>query len=79
MASVARQDDRSTSNSDATLMAVGYDHNLSKRTDVYTVFANIKNQNDGQYTPGIAGAPGGFTKVAGDDSHAFQIGIRHKF
>ena len=79
MASVARQNDRSTSNSDATLMAIGYDHNLSKRTDVYTVFANIKNQNDGQYTPGIAGAPGGFTKVPGDDSHAFQIGIRHKF
>ncbi len=79
MASVARQDDRSSSNSDATLMAIGYDHNLSKRTDVYTVFANIKNQNDGQYTPGIAGAPGGFTRVPGDDSHAFQIGIRHKF
>ncbi|MES2322038.1 MAG: porin [Pseudomonadota bacterium] len=79
MASVARQDDRTASNSDATLMAIGYDHNLSKRTDVYMVFANIKNQNDGQYTPGIAGAPGGFTKVPGDDSNAYQIGIRHKF
>ena len=79
MASVARQNDRTSSNSDATLYALGYDHNLSKRTDVYTVVANIRNQNDGQYTPGTAGAPGGFTKVPGDDSHAFQVGIRHRF
>ncbi|UUZ51273.1 porin [Massilia sp. B-10] len=63
MASWARQNDRTVSNSDATLMAIGYDYNLSKRTDIYTVFANIQNQNDGQYTPGAAGAPGGFTKV----------------
>ncbi|MGZ8291126.1 MAG: porin [Telluria sp.] len=79
MASVARQNDRTASNSDATLMAIGYDHNLSKRTDVYTVLAAIKNQNDGQYTPGVSGSPGGFTLVPGEDSHAVQIGIRHKF
>jgi predicted porin len=79
MASWARQNDRTTSNSDATLMAIGYDYNLSKRTDIYTVFANIQNQNDGQYTPGAAGAPGGFTKVVGEDSRAIQVGIRHRF
>jgi predicted porin len=79
MASAAKLDDRRPSNSDATLMAIGYDHNLSKRTDVYTVFANIRNQNDGQFTPGTAGSPGGFTRVPGDDSHAFQVGIRHRF
>ena len=79
MASIARQNDRSDSNSDATLMAVGYDYNLSKRTDVYTVLAQIKNQNEGQYTPGIAGTPAGFTKVIGEDSHAIQIGVRHRF
>jgi predicted porin len=79
MASWARQNDRTTSNSDATMFAIGYDYNLSKRTDVYTAFSNIQNQNDGQYTPGIAGAPGGFTKVAGEDSRAVQVGIRHRF
>ena len=79
MASVARQNDRTVSNSDATLVAIGYDYNLSKRTDVYTVLANIKNMNDGQYTPGSAGAPGGFTKTPGDDSRAIQLGIRHRF
>ncbi|MES2900836.1 MAG: porin [Pseudomonadota bacterium] len=79
MASAARQNDRTSSNSDATLLAIGYDHNLSKRTDVYTVLANINNKNEGQYTPGVAGAPGGFTKVPGESSHAFQVGIRHRF
>ncbi|NHZ92530.1 porin [Massilia sp. CCM 8733] len=79
MASAARQNDRTASNSDATLMAVGYDYNLSARTDIYTVLSNIKNQNDGQYTPGGAGSPGGFTKVAGEDSRAIQIGVRHRF
>ncbi|NHZ97413.1 porin [Massilia sp. CCM 8734] len=79
MASAARQNDRTVSNSDATLVAVGYDYNLSARTDVYTVLSHIKNQNDGQYTPGAAGSPGGFTKVAGEDSHAIQIGVRHRF
>ncbi|MFL6658499.1 MAG: porin [Massilia sp.] len=79
MASYARQNDRTASNSDATLVAVGYDYNLSKRTDVYTVIANITNKNDGQYTPGSAGAPGGFNKVPGEDSRALQVGIRHRF
>ncbi len=79
MASVARQNDRTASNSDATLVAVGYDYNLSKRTDVYTVLANIRNNNDGQYTPGAAGAPGGFGKVPGEDTRAVQVGIRHRF
>jgi predicted porin len=79
MASVARQNDRSTSNSDATLFALGYDYNLSKRTDVYTVIAQINNQNDGQYTPGSAGSPGGFSKTIGEDTRAIQVGVRHRF
>ena len=79
MASVARQNDRTASDSDATLAAIGYDYNLSKRTDVYATFAHISNQNEGQYTPGIAGTPAGFTKVAGEDSHSVLIGIRHRF
>ena len=79
MASWAKQNDKRPSNSDATLLAVGYDYNLSKRTDIYTVFAHIKNQNEGQFTPGVAGGPGGFTKVPGEDSHAVQLGIRHRF
>jgi predicted porin len=79
MASYAHQNDRTASNSDADLFALGYDYFLSKRTDIYTVAAIIKNQNDGQYTPGTAGSPGGFTKLPGEDGRAFQVGIRHRF
>lgn len=80
MASYAHQDDRiASSDSDADLFAIGYNHFLSKRTDLYTVAGFIKNQNDGQYAPGTAGSPGGFTRAPGEDGRAFQIGVRHRF
>ncbi len=79
MASVAHQNDRTASDSDANLFAIGYDYNLSKRTDLYTVVAQINNRNDGQYVPGAAGSPGGFLKTPGDHGRAVQVGIRHRF
>lgn len=79
MASATRQDDRTLSNSDATQYAIGYNYNLSKRTDVYSVVGLIKNENDAQYAGGAASAPGGFTLKAGQDARTFQFGIRHRF
>jgi predicted porin len=80
IASVAHHNDRvATSDSDANQFALGYDYNLSKRTDIYTVVAQINNNNDGQYIPGAAGSPGGFTKVPGENTRAYQVGIRHRF
>ncbi len=79
MGSISRQDDKTASNSDATQYALGYDYNLSKRTDFYTVVAYIKNQNLGQYAVGAASASGGFTGTAGESSRALQVGMRHRF
>lgn len=79
MASVAHQNDRTASDSDAMLFALGYNYFLSKRTDIYAVAAFIKNDNEAQYSPATAGAPGGFTKTPGDDGRAFQLGLRHRF
>ena len=79
MVSIAQQNDRTTSDSDARLVAFGYDYNLSKRTDIYTVVAQIHNTNDGQYIPGAAGSPGGFAKTPGENTRAFQVGMRHRF
>jgi predicted porin len=79
MVSIAHQNDRTSSNSDATQVAFGYDYNLSKRTDIYTVVAQIDNKNDGQYIPGSAGSPGGFAKTPGETTRAYQVGIRHRF
>jgi predicted porin len=79
MTSVARQNDRTPSNSDTTMYAIGYDYNLSKRTDIYTVAALFNNSNDGQFIPGTSGSPGGFTKVPGDNTRAYQVGMRYRF
>ncbi len=79
MGSVTHENDRTISNSDATQYAIGYDYNLSKRTDVYTVLGYIKNQNDGQYAATSAGSPGGFTSKPGQSGKALQLGIRHRF
>ena len=79
MASVVRQDDKRVDASDATQYGIGYDYNLSKRTDVYLVGAYIKNENDGQYAIGAASASGGFTSKPGESSKGIQIGMRHRF
>ncbi len=79
MASVVRQDDKTASNSDATQYGIGYDYDLSKRTDIYAVVAYIKNQNEGQYALGAASASGGFTSRAGESSKGVQVGMRHRF
>jgi predicted porin len=79
LASVAHQNDRSASNSDATLFALGYNYYLSKRTDVYAVASFIRNDNEAQYSPATAGAPGGFTPTPGEDGRAFQLGVRYRF
>jgi len=79
MASAVRQDDRRADPSDATQFGLGYDYNLSKRTDIYLVGALIKNENDGQYAIGAASASGGFTSKRGENSKGVQIGMRHRF
>lgn len=79
MGSVSRLNDKTAFNNDATQYAIGYDYNLSKRTDIYTVFSYIKNSNAAQYAPGAASAPGGFTSEEGQAGRALQVGMRHRF
>jgi len=57
------------------LIAVGYDHYLSKRTNVYAVLSRIKNNTVGNY--GFAAAylaPG-----RGESSSAISFGMKHIF
>jgi predicted porin len=79
MASVAHQNDRTPSDSDATQFALGYDYFLSKRTDLYAVASFIRNNNEAQASPSIAGSPGGFTRSPGEDGRGFLLGVRHRF
>lgn len=56
--------------------ALGYVHNLSKRTALYVTFADVKNSNGAAASaaPGAAGVPGINAK-----SDAWDLGIRHSF
>lgn len=70
----------STSNpgAEARLVALGYNHFLSKRTQVYTTIAHLKNDGAARFglRPSVTdlGAPG-----AGDDQRGLQLGVRHTF
>ena len=60
-------------NVQANKFAVGYVHNLSKRTAVYSTFAYLKNKN------GSALALNGARTSLGGNSKGLDIGLRHSF
>jgi predicted porin len=76
-ASYARHDLKDSDN-DYTKIALGYHHNLSKRTTLYTTYARVSNkgtavatvQNNGLSNPGVT--PGG-------NASGFEFGVRHAF
>jgi predicted porin len=69
---------RANSGNDWNKFAIGYGHNLSKRTQVYTTYARVSNKgtNTAAVTnnglAGIASTPGG-------GSTGFELGVRHSF
>jgi len=57
------------------LFAAGYIYNLSKRTALYTTFAQLKN--DGTTRFALSGAPS--ATANGQKSTGFDVGVRHNF
>lgn len=55
-------------------LAIGYVHNLSKRTALYTTYARVRNSG-GSANP----AAGGFAPAVNSGSSALDLGIRHNF
>jgi predicted porin len=53
--------------------ALGYVHNLSKRTALYTTYAYVKNRD------GAASALNGSVTAVNDNSSGLDLGIRHSF
>ena len=72
IATAVRKDDRSANNQDASLLALGYSYNLSKRTDLYVAYGHIDNRNGAGYTVNSA-------IDIGSGNRAFNLGIRHLF
>lgn len=84
-ATYARLDDRSDaalrnadgsarSGNDARQLAIGYVHDLSKRTALYGTYAQIRNQGQADYV-----TSGAFTPLPGRKVSAIELGIRHAF
>jgi len=76
-ASVATYDTR-RSNADWNKFAIGYAHNLSRRTQLYTTLAHVSNSKGAQRTVSAQGltAP---ANTAGHNASGFEIGMRHFF
>ncbi|MDY7573998.1 porin [Actimicrobium sp. CCI2.3] len=72
MASYIRRNDKSSANLDANQYAVGYTYALSKRTNLYSAYARIKNTNNAGFTVGDATS-------AGSGDKALNVGVRHTF
>jgi predicted porin len=66
--------------SDGTLMALGYDHMMSKNTTVYAAYATSSNSDAATYSA-TGGGHGENTGVAaaGDSNSAISFGVVHKF
>ena len=66
-------------------LAIGYVHNLSKRTALYATVARVSNKNDAAYTGSLVSASttgyGGVSYGAGlpRSSTGYDFGIRHAF
>jgi predicted porin len=65
---LAKKDDL-TANADAHQVAIGYVHNLSKRTALYTSYAQLSNDSAASYK----------VTTAGNTDKLFNVGIRHSF
>ena len=65
---------------DATMLAVGWDHNMSKRTTAYVAYATTDNDAGVGFTADASGH-GGEVGVAGagEDPSVISVGIKHKF
>ena len=72
LASYIRKNDKTAFNQDAEQLAGGYRYYLSKRTDLYAVYAWIRNKNGAGYTVGSA-------IEGGTGNRGINLGLRHTF
>lgn len=78
-AGATRADDRRALNADVNHYSLGYFHDVSKRTTLYTVYAMAENKGAARMGIGSAGFSGGFTPNTGDSVKVLQVGMRHTF
>ena len=73
-------DGNTKSDTGATMIGVGYFHNLSKQSQLQFIYGNTNNKDNGTYTQAAApGINGGGTINPGSDSQVFHVGLKHTF
>ena len=70
--SYGHKNDRSRFDQDAQQLGAAYMYAFSKRSDIYTSFARIRNHNGAAYTEGNS-------EEAGTGNRQFTLGLRHRF
>ncbi|MCM2250737.1 MAG: porin [Ramlibacter sp.] len=73
LGSYSQYETSAAGNPEGKKLALGYVHNLSKRTALYTTWARVKNSG------GAATALNGATTAPNSSSSGLDIGIRHRF
>lgn len=76
LASYGRVNDKVNTNADASKWSVGARYSLSKRTQLYTNFTKITNDDNADYTVTPSGNAGA---LAGLGTRGFDLGIKHSF
>ena len=59
---------------DATQTALGFVHNMSKRTALYGTLSSIGNKGGARFQAG-----GGLVPAAGGSARGYEVGVRHSF
>ena len=68
-------------NDTAKQWTLGFDHAMSKRTNLYALYTQVRNDTNGSYAVGSAGTgiAGVLPASYGADPKAFSVGMIHKF
>ncbi len=75
--SVERDANLASRSGDATMWALGFTYDLSKRTVLYGTYSSI--DNDGNVNFRVFGGANAPTQALGGDSTGWQFGVRHSF
>ena len=78
MVSYVRKTDRNNNDADATQIAIGYTHALSKRTSLYTSYGQLRNDDAASYKISSNNTLSA-AQAAGRTDKLFNVGIRHFF
>ena len=72
-------DNNSAAGTGASMIAIGYDYSLSKRTGLYVAFAQVSNDAGAKYAVDNYGHAGNSALATGEDPKAFSVGLTHNF